>query len=91
MDFTFEWDEVKARHNVRRHRVAFLEAISVFSDPYLVTFSDDEHSDVEVRFVSIGQSDRGRILLVVHADCGEAIRLISCRKATAAERATYEQ
>jgi uncharacterized protein len=91
MDFHFEWDEVKARHNVRRHRVTFEEAVSVFSDPYLVTFPDDEHSAVEERFISIGQSDRGRILLVVHTDRSDAIRLISCRKVTAAERRTYEQ
>jgi uncharacterized protein len=91
MDFVFEWDEVKARQNARRHRVTFEEAVSIFSDPYLVTFPDDEHSDIEDRFISIGQSDRGRVLLVVHTDRGDAIRLISCRKATAAERTTYEQ
>lgn len=57
MDFIFEWDEVKARHNARKHRVTFEEAVSVFSDPYLVTFPDDEHSSVEERFISIGQSE----------------------------------
>jgi uncharacterized DUF497 family protein len=91
MDFVFEWDEVKAQHNARRHRITFEEAVSIFSDPYLVTFSDEGHSDVEDRFISIGRSDRGRILLVVHTDRGDAIRLISCRKVTAAERTTYEQ
>jgi len=91
MDFTFEWNEARARDNMRRHRVAFMEAISVFGDPYLVTFLDDEHSEVEERFISIGESDRGRVLTVVHTDRGEAIRLINCRRATAAERATYEQ
>lgn len=91
MDFVFEWDEVKARQNARRHRVTFEEAVSAFSDPYLVTFPDDQHSDVEDRFISIGQSDRGRVLLVVHTDRGDAIRLISCRKATATEHTTYEQ
>jgi uncharacterized DUF497 family protein len=89
MDFIFEWDEVKARRNARRHKVTFEEAVSVFSDPYLVTFPDAEHSDVEERFISIGRSDRGRILLVIHTDRGNAIRLISCRKATAAERTIY--
>ena len=91
MGFIFEWDEEKAQQNVRRHRVTFEEAVSIFSDPYLVTFPDDEHSDVEDRFISIGRSDRGRVLLAIHTDRGDAIRLISCRKATAAERATYEQ
>lgn len=90
MEFAFEWDEVKARQNARKHHVTFEEAISVFSDPFLVTFPDDEHSEVEERFISIGQSDRGRVLLVVHTERSDAIRLISCRKATAAEHATYE-
>ena len=91
MDFIFEWDEVKAQDNARKHRVTFIEAVSVFSDPYLVTFSDDDHSNVEERYISIGRSERGRILLIVHTDRGNAIRLISCRKVTVAERITYEQ
>ena len=91
MDFVFEWDEVKARKNARKHKVTFEEAVSIFSDPYLVTFPDEEHSDIEERFISLGQSDRGRILLVVHTDQADTIRLISCRKATRAERTIYEQ
>ena len=55
-----------------------------------MTFVDEEHSDAEERFVSIGQSDRGRVLLVIHTDRGDAVRLISSRKATAAERNIYE-
>ena len=91
MGFVFEWDQVKARTNARKHKVTFEEAVSVFSDPLLVTFPDEEHSDVEERFISIGRSERGRILLVVHTNFGDAIRLISCRKATAGERKSYEQ
>lgn len=91
MDFLFEWDEAKSRANARKHKVTFEEAISVFTDPSLVTFPDTEHSEIEDRSISIGRSERGRILLVVHTDREDAIRLISCRKATAAERATYEQ
>ncbi|MBX2997754.1 MAG: BrnT family toxin [Caldilineaceae bacterium] len=91
MDFVFGWDEVKAEQNVRKHRVSFEEAVTIFSDPYLITFPDDEHSDVEDRFISIGQSDNGPILLVVHTDHHDTIRLISCRKATRAERRIYEQ
>ena len=91
MDFLFEWDEPKAHANARKHKVTFEEAISVFTDPWLVTFPDEEHSQIEERYISIGRSDRGRILLVVHTEREDAIRLISCRKATAAERRTYEQ
>jgi hypothetical protein len=90
MDVIFEWDAVKAQLNARRHRVTFDEAVTVFRDPYLLTFPDDDHSEREARFLSIGQSDRGRLLLVVHTDRGVAIRIISCRKATTAERNTYE-
>lgn len=91
MDFLFEWDEAKARENARKHKVTFEEAVSVFTDPFLLTFPDDKHSDSEDRFISIGRSERRRVLLVVHTDRGDAIRLISCRKATSAERKTYEQ
>lgn len=92
MDFLFEWDAVKARENVRKHKVTFEEAVSVFIDPFLLTFPDEEHfTCFEERFISIGRSERGRVLLVVHTDRGDAIRLISCRKATATERKTYEQ
>jgi uncharacterized DUF497 family protein len=89
--FKFEWNEVKARDNARKHNVTFEEGSSVFHDLLLVTFPDDEHSITEDQFISLGRSERGRILLVVHTDRGNAIRLISCRKATAAEQQTYEQ
>jgi uncharacterized DUF497 family protein len=91
MDFIFEWDEAKARGNARKHNVTFEEAVSVFGDVLLVTYPDEDHSGDEERFLSIGQSERGRILLVVHTDRGNAIRIISCRKATLAERKMYEQ
>jgi hypothetical protein len=90
MDFLFEWNEAKARANARKHKVTFEEAVSVFTDSFLVTFPDEEHSESEERLISIGRSERGRILLVIHTDRGDAIRLISCRKATRAERRTYE-
>ena len=91
MDFIFEWDEAKARRNARKHKVTFEEAVSIFSDVLLVTYPDEDHSEDEERFISIGQSERGRLLLVVHTDRGDAIRLISCRMATPGERKMYEQ
>lgn len=91
MSFIFEWDDRKAKTNARKHGVTFAEAATIFSDPYLVTFSDDEHSDMEARFISIGQSERGRVLLAVHTDHDQTIRLISCRRATAQERSYYER
>ena len=84
----FEWDNSKAASNLLKHRVSFPEAISVFCDPLAITESDDDH--VEQRFFTIGQSVRARILVVVHTDDGETIRIISARKATARERSEYE-
>lgn len=91
MSFIFEWDDRKAKTNARKHGVTFVEATTIFSDPYLITFSDDEHAEREERFISIGQSERGRVLLAVHTDEENVIRLISCRKATAQERMYYER
>ena len=86
-----EWNEEKARSNVAKHGITFTEAATIFLDSFLMTFPDDLHSDIEERFVSIGRSERHRILLVVHTDRGTALRIISARKATAKERITYEQ
>jgi len=95
-ELLFEWDELKAQENLRKHRVSFLEAKTVFNDPLLATYPDDAHSASEDRFLSIGRSADGRILLIVHTerDYGEnvlVIRLISCRKATPRERKVYEK
>ncbi|MBM4047047.1 MAG: BrnT family toxin [Planctomycetes bacterium] len=96
MRLVFEWDANKARANIRKHKVAFEEGKTVFNDPFLITFADEYHSESEERCISIGTSARHRILLVVHTERAEAedvalIRLISCRKATASERRTYEE
>lgn len=92
MDIQFEWDEVKALSNVRKHGVSFEEAVTIFQDPFLIAFFDEYHSDYEDRFISIGISERQRLLLVVHADRDKnIIRIISARSATKKERETYEQ
>jgi uncharacterized protein len=91
MSLHFEWDELKARQNQVKHKVSFEEAETIFSDPFLITYPDDTHSEHEDRFLSIGQSIRGRVLLVVHTDRDGRIRIISSRKATAAERDVYDQ
>lgn len=94
-ELLFEWDEAKSLENLRKHRVSFLEAKTIFNDPLLVSFPDDEHSENEERLISIGLSARNRILLAVHTERayeGNAlvIRLISCRRATSRERRVYE-
>ena len=88
---TFEWDDKKATSNLARHSVSFTEAETVFYDPRSLTIPDPDHSDDEKRFIDIGVSDRGRILIVVYTERRTNIRLISARKATRAERKIYEQ
>jgi uncharacterized DUF497 family protein len=96
MKIIFEWDARKARINLEKHRVSFDEACTIFHDPLLVTFSDEFHSETDDRFISIGMSERERILLVVHTELDERddqiiIRIISSRKATLSERKIYEE
>lgn len=87
----FEWDPVKARGNRRKHRVTFQEAASVFGDPLAITFPDPDHSLSEQRFVTVGISGAGRVLVVAHSDRGENIRIISARETTRGERNQYEE
>lgn len=91
MELTFEWDEEKAASNVRKHKASFEEAKTVFDDPFLLTFPDPEHSVSEQRYLSMGTSVRARVLVVVHTEREDNIRIISCRKATSRERRAYEE
>lgn len=86
----FEWDPDKAAANLRKHRVSFHEAGTVLLDPLSTTFPDDS-VQTEKRFVTIGASARGRLLVVVHTERRRALRLISARPATKSERKFYEQ
>lgn len=87
----FEWDPAKAVQNRRKHRASFHEAASVFGDPLAVTYPDPDHSALEQRFITIGMSSTGRVLIVAHADRDENIRIISARKTTRREREHYEE
>jgi uncharacterized protein len=87
----FEWDEKKAGANLKKHRVSFDEAATVFTDPYSITVLDPEHSMEEERYLNIGISDKGRVLVVSFVERGMNIRIISCRKATRLERRRYEE
>lgn len=86
-----EWDPEKAASNLTKHGVAFHEAGTVLDDPLSTTFPDPAHSVDEQRYLTIGSSVSGRILVVAHTDRGEAVRLISARAATPTERRFYEQ
>jgi len=87
----FEYDDRKAWINLKNHRVSFEEAMTVFTDPLSLTIPDILHSDVEERRIIIGQSIKKRLLVVVHIERSEKIRIISARRATAHERKKYEQ
>lgn len=87
----FECDPDKAAANLRKHKVSFAEAASVFLDPLALTFSDPDHSEEEDRAITIGLSPKQRVLFVSHCERGDRIRIISARKATRKERLQYEQ
>ena len=89
MSLTFKWDEQKAQDNLRIHGVSFEESCTIFGDPLSLTIDDPLHSIEEDRFITIGLSNRGRILVVVHTDRGDNIRIISTRLATPRERRAY--
>lgn len=91
MPLLFEWDHEKARSNERKHGVTFDEASSAFGDVFSITIPDSLHETDEFRFVLIGQSQRGRLLVVVHTDRNNRVRVISARTATASERRNYEE
>jgi uncharacterized DUF497 family protein len=91
MDTAFEWHADKAEANLRKHGVSFGEAATVFFDPLSLTIPDPLHSDDEDRFVTTGLSDRQRHLVVIHAERGRNIRIISARLATPGERKKYEE
>lgn len=87
----FEWDRSKALSNLQKHGVSFDEAKTVFEDPLSSTIDDPIHSSYEDRFVIIGLSSNGRLLIVVHTDRDGNIRIISAREATGQEQRAYEE
>jgi len=89
--FTFEWDANKAELNLTKHNVSFEAAATVFGDPYSVTIPDPAHSQSENRFIILGRSHDGRLLVVVHTERGDDIRIISARQASRRERRQYEE
>jgi uncharacterized protein len=91
MALRFEWDSRKALLNKRKHGVTFEQASTIFGDPLSITIPDSAHSIGEDRFITIGTSANNKLIVVVHTDHDEIIRIISDRKATAGERRQYEQ
>jgi uncharacterized protein len=87
----FEWDENKAARNFSKHEVSFNEAKTIFDDPLYVDFFDIDHSDDEERYLIVGESIRGRLLIVSYTERKDSIRVISAREVTKAEREAYEE
>ena len=92
--FEFEWDPAKAATNLRKHGVSFEDAATVLADDLLLSRSDDEHGGFEQRWMSLGRSSSGQLVVVVHTtverDDATAVRIISARPATPRERRRYE-
>jgi len=91
MPLTFEWDERKARSNLGKHGVSFEEAATIFGDRLSLTIPDPEHSLTEERYITMGKALTGKLLVVVHTDRGDNIRIISARRASQRERRFYEE
>jgi hypothetical protein len=87
----FEWDAAKAAENLRKYKVSFNEAATVFGDFLGMTVADPDHSADEHRCITVGQSNRSRLLMVAHAERGERIRIIGARRLTPSERRAYDE
>jgi len=85
----FEWDAAKAEANAAKHGATFREAAAVFAEPLSMTAADPDHSTDETRFVTVGASAAGRLLIVAHTDRGDAVRIVSARALTRRERQAY--
>ncbi|MEO5858785.1 MAG: BrnT family toxin [Pyrinomonadaceae bacterium] len=85
-----EWDPEKDQLNAKKHKTSFAEAATVFDDPFAETIDDPDHSETEHRFVTVGRTSTGTLLVVVHTFRDDKIRLISARRPTRKERHNYE-
>jgi uncharacterized DUF497 family protein len=90
MSLEFEWDEDKARQNIEKHGISFEEAATIFGDPLSLTIDDPQHSRGEIRLVTVGETVTRRVVVVVHTERGDSLRIITTREATRHERRTYE-
>ena len=91
MELEFEWDPEKEKRNIEKHGVSFHEGATVLGDPLSWTFPDPDHSVGEERFLTIGLSAQGRVVIVSHTDRGLKTRIINARQATPHERKDYEE
>lgn len=90
-DIKFEWDENKHRINVKKHKVTFHEATTIFSSSLSITENDDQHSQDEQRYKTTGYSKKNRLLVVIHTERGNVTRIISAREANKLEQEKYHE
>jgi uncharacterized DUF497 family protein len=90
-DSQFEWHKQKNKTNISKHKVGFKEASTVFGDPRAITVFDGEHSNQEDRYKTLGISAKGRLLVVIHTERKNVIRIINARKATKHEIKQYQE
>jgi uncharacterized protein len=88
---TFEWNPEKAESNAQKHGVSFEEAMTAFADLLSITIPDPDHSRGEQRYVLLGMSYQGRLIVVSHTERGETIRIITARRADRREKRMYEE
>jgi uncharacterized DUF497 family protein len=86
----FEWDRDKEKRNIKKYKISFDEAVTVFYDPLSATFADPDHSIEEDRFITVGYSSQGRLFVISYTERGDAIRIISARSATMLEKKRHE-
>ncbi len=91
MALRFTWDPRKAAANARKHRITFIEASTAFGDLLSTTVPDPDHSAGEHRFLLVGLTGGGRLVVVAHTEEGDEIRIINARVATRRERKVYEE
>jgi uncharacterized DUF497 family protein len=91
VELTFEWDPKKAEANLAKHGVGFPEAATIFGAPLARTIYDNEHSDIEDRYVTIGYSEQNRLIVAGHTDREDRVRIITARPASTRERQEHEQ
>jgi uncharacterized protein len=91
MQLGFEWDPQKAAANLEKHGVSFSEAATVLGDPLSLSAEDPDHSRDEKRFLTIGCSRQGQLLIVSHTERDDRVRIISARRLTRGERKLYEE
>ena len=87
----FEWDQIKAKTNLKKHGISFQEAATVFGDTLSLTFDDPDHSLNEQRFLTFGLSQTGKLLIVSYTERNESVRIISARLMTKREKNIYEE